>query len=164
MVNTVDELHLDAQAHAREHAIEVLLPLIRRISPETKIVPIALGGGSMEDLTRLGEAIADAIKDISPRPLIIVSTDMNHFADLETTESVDRQALDAVASLDPQKVFDTVVGQDISMCGVLPTIVAMAALRKLGTLDRCHEIGHTTSAEASGDTGRVVGYAGVLLG
>lgn len=164
LVDAVEELHFDAQAHSREHAIEVLLPMIKRISPETKIVPIALGGGSLEDLTRLGEAIAEVIKDRMPRPLIIVSTDMNHFADLETTDRVDRLALDAIETLDPQRVFDTVIGQDISMCGVLPTIVAMTALRKLGMLDRCHEVGHTTSAQASGDTGRVVGYAGVLLG
>ena len=40
----------------------------------------------------------------------------------------------------------------------------METLRWLGRLKRCESVGYTTSAEASGDTSRVVGYAGLLFG
>ncbi len=50
------------------------------------------------------------------------------------------------------------------MCGMRPAAIVMETLRQLDGLRRCEVVGYTTSAEASGDTSRVVGYAGVLLG
>jgi len=49
------------------------------------------------------------------------------------------------------------------MCGVVPAVVVMETLRRLGSLEECEIVGHTTSAERSGDRSRVVGYAGVLF-
>jgi AmmeMemoRadiSam system protein B len=40
----------------------------------------------------------------------------------------------------------------------------MEALKWLGCLKRCEAVGYATSAEASGSTDRVVGYAGLLFG
>ena len=51
----------------------------------------------------------------------------------------------------------------ISMCGVLPAVVVLSALRGLNALNRCHEVGYTTSAAVSHDTQRCVGYAGMLF-
>jgi len=39
----------------------------------------------------------------------------------------------------------------------------METLRELGGLTTCERVGYATSADANGETGRVVGYAGVLL-
>ena len=50
------------------------------------------------------------------------------------------------------------------MCGVRPAIVVMEALRQLDLLGRCVRVGYDTSAAVSGDTSRVVGYAGLLFG
>ena len=52
----------------------------------------------------------------------------------------------------------------ISMCGMLPAVIVMGALEHLDLLKRCQMVGYTTSAEASGDKNRVVGYAGMLFG
>jgi AmmeMemoRadiSam system protein B len=49
------------------------------------------------------------------------------------------------------------------MCGVLPAVIVMETLKELGGLKEFRRVGYTTSAEASGDTSRVVGYAGMLL-
>jgi len=43
-------------------------------------------------------------------------------------------------------------------------VIVMEALRQLDGLKRIESVGYATSADASGDTSRVVGYAGVLLG
>jgi AmmeMemoRadiSam system protein B len=40
----------------------------------------------------------------------------------------------------------------------------METLRQLQCLHRCESVGYATSAEASGSTDRVVGYAGLLFG
>ena len=44
-----------------------------------------------------------------------------------------------------------------------PCVIVMETLRQLGCLNCCQTVGYTTSAEASGDQSRVVGYAGLLF-
>jgi AmmeMemoRadiSam system protein B len=95
---------------------------------------------------------------------LVISSDMNHFADDAQTRRLDRLALDAVATLDPENVYETVRRNRISMCGMAPCVAAMEALRWLGCLKRCEAVGYATSADAGGGTYRVVGYAGVLFG
>jgi AmmeMemoRadiSam system protein B len=67
-------------------------------------------------------------------------------------------------SLDPARLYRTVREYQISMCGMLPAVIVMETLRQLDCPARCEMVGYATSAEASGDTSRVVGYAGMLLG
>ena len=50
------------------------------------------------------------------------------------------------------------------MCGLLPAVVVLETLRRLGRLQRCQRVAYATSADATGDTSRVVGYAGMLFG
>ncbi|MCA1686589.1 MAG: AmmeMemoRadiSam system protein B, partial [Planctomycetia bacterium] len=65
--------------------------------------------------------------------------------------------------LDPARLLATVAEHDISMCGVIPAVIVMETLRKLGGLQICERVAYATSAEVTGDPSRVVGYAGVLL-
>lgn len=160
----VEGLALDSEAHREEHAIEVELPLLAHVAPTTRVVGISVGDCSLPELLRFGVAMSVVLRDMPERPLLIVSSDMNHFADDTRTRALDRIALDAIATLDPQRVYETVRGNRISMCGMAPCVVAMETLRWLGCLKRCETVGYTTSAEASGDTARVVGYAGLLFG
>jgi MEMO1 family protein len=89
---------------------------------------------------------------------------MNHFADVATTNRLDDMALKAIATREPEYVYETVRQNRISMCGMAPCVVAMEALRWLGCLNRCEEVGRATSADAGGPDDRVVGYAGLLFG
>ena len=88
---------------------------------------------------------------------------MNHYADDHTTRRVDRMALDALESLDPARLLETVRKNRISMCGIVPAVLVMETLKRLDRLNRIESVGYATSAEASGDTSRVVGYAGALF-
>lgn len=160
----VPGLELDAVAHAQEHAIEVQLPLLARLAPETRVVGISVGDSPLPELLRFGIAMSVVLRDMSEKPLLIVSSDMNHFADDRHTRQVDRLALDAIATLDPERVYETVRANRISMCGAAPCVVAMETLRWLGCLNRCQSVGYSTSADAGGPSDRVVGYAGVLFG
>lgn len=50
------------------------------------------------------------------------------------------------------------------MCGLLPTLVVLETLRQLDRLHTYQRVSYGTSADAGGDTNRVVGYAGMLFG
>lgn len=161
---SIKGLELDAAAHRQEHAIEVQLPLIARLAPSARVVGITIGGGGLSALQRFGQELAQVLHEMPERPLLVISSDMNHYATDSQTRQLDRRALDALESLDPAQLYDTVIGEQISMCGMLPAVIVLTALRHLDALHRCEVVGYTTSAEASGDTSRVVGYAGVLFG
>jgi len=164
LANAVTGLKLDAVAHHEEHAIEVQLPFLARLAPQVRVVGITVADGSLPELLRFGAELAGVLGDMPERPLLIVSSDMNHFADDTETRRIDRLALDAIANLDPARVYETVRRNHISMCGMGPCVIVMETLRQLQCLHRCELVGYATSAEAGGSTDRVVGYAGLLFG
>jgi AmmeMemoRadiSam system radical SAM enzyme/AmmeMemoRadiSam system protein B/AmmeMemoRadiSam system protein A len=159
----VTGLTLDAEAHRQEHAIEVQLPLLARLAPHARVVGIAIGGGDLDELLRFGAQLAGVLRDMPERPLLVISSDMSHFADDAAARRLDRLALDAIETLDPATLYETVHNR-ITMCGMLPAVIVMETLRQLGCLHRCELVGYATSADTTGDPQRVVGYAGLLLG
>ncbi|HEV7222228.1 MAG TPA: AmmeMemoRadiSam system protein B, partial [Pirellulales bacterium] len=92
-----------------------------------------------------------------------ISSDMNHFASDEENRRLDELALAALETLDPERLYETVTRQHISMCGLLPAVIVLETLRQLGQLHRAERVAYATSADAGGDRRRVVGYAGMLF-
>jgi AmmeMemoRadiSam system protein B len=163
LADSVPEFRLDADAHRHEHAIEVQLAFLARLAPKTRVVGIAIHGGDFQRLARSAERLAGVLGRLDQRPLLVISSDMNHYADDDRTRRLDRMALDAIESLDPARLLETVTKNRITMCGVLPAVLVMETLRQLGSLNRCEIVGYATSADASGDRSRVVGYAAALF-
>ena len=89
---------------------------------------------------------------------------MNHFATDAENRRLDALALAALERLDPAALHETVTGNNISMCGVLPAVIVLETLRLLGRLEQAERVGYATTADVTGDTSRVVGYAGMLFG
>ena len=156
-------LQLDAAAHSQEHGIEVELPFLARLAPRSRVVGVTVGGGTLEDCIRFASGLSNVMRACESQPLLVVSSDMNHFARDEENRRLDEIAIQALETLNPTKVYETVVGQRITMCGVLPAVIVLETLRQLGRLSQSHRVAYTTSAEASGDTSRVVGYAGMVF-
>ena len=96
-------------------------------------------------------------------PLLLISSDMNHYASDAETRRLDTLALAEFDRLNEDVLFETCQANHISMCGLVPAVIVMKTLKKLGRLNQSIEVGYATSAEESGDTTRCVGYAGRLL-
>jgi AmmeMemoRadiSam system radical SAM enzyme/AmmeMemoRadiSam system protein B/AmmeMemoRadiSam system protein A len=164
LVAAIPGLALDAAAHAQEHAIEVELPLLARLSPESSVVGIVIGSGDLARCRDFAAGLARVVHSLPEPPLLVISSDMNHFASDAENRRLDEIALSAMETLDPERLYDAVKRQHISMCGVLPAVIVMETLRLLGRLNRASRVAYATSADVSGDKSRVVGYAGMLLG
>ncbi len=156
-------LELDAAAHRNEHAIEVELPFLARLASDCRVVGLAIGGGDWDHCQRFAAGLADVLRRLPEPPLLLISSDMNHFANDRETRRLDAIALEALERLDPHHLLTTVTEHNISMCGVLPAVIVMETLRLLGGLRTCERVGYATSGDVTGDTSRVVGYAGALL-
>lgn len=163
LAERIDGLELDAAAHAQEHSIEVELPLLARLSPTARVVGITIGGGTLDRCLRFGQQLAAVIAGMSSPPLLIISSDMNHFASDEENRRLDEIALQAMESLDPARLFETVFSNQISMCGVLPAVIVLETLKCLGQLCQTRRTAYSTSADTTSDKSRVVGYAGMLI-
>jgi AmmeMemoRadiSam system protein B len=152
----------DAAAHRREHAIEVLLPFLQVERPDCSFVPIALGTGQFEILEALGESIAEVGSAQQNSPLVIASSDMNHYEADDVTRVKDRKAIERILALDARGLFDTVKREQISMCGFGPAVAMLTAAGGLGAT-KSELVRYATSGDVSGDRDMVVGYAGILV-
>ena len=93
--------------------------------------------------------------------MLVISSDMNHFAAEPENRRLDHMAIDEMLNNphDPKKLYDTCTQNQISMCGMIPAVVIMRAIgcKKAELVDYCN------SADATGDKTSVVGYAGMVL-
>jgi AmmeMemoRadiSam system protein B len=155
-------LHEDTLAQSREHAIEVQLPFLQAARKDVTFVPITIGTGQFEVLSALGVVIAKVIAECGEPVLIVASSDMNHYEADDETRIKDALAIEQVLGLSPGGLFQTVRGQNISMCGVGPAVTMLTAALKLGA-SSAELVKYATSGDVSGDRKSVVGYAGIAV-
>ncbi|MBU0675985.1 MAG: AmmeMemoRadiSam system protein B [Proteobacteria bacterium] len=152
----------DHLSHRYEHSLEVQIPFLQIKQERLTIVPLVVSHLSLETCLACGKSIATAIKAFGKPVLLVASSDMTHYESREIAQEKDTLALNHLLRLDPEGLFQTVRSQRISMCGVIPTTIVIAAALALGG-KATELIRYTDSGEASGDLNRVVGYAGVII-
>jgi MEMO1 family protein len=157
---------LDAEpfAHLREHAAEVELPFLRALFAETSFVAVCLAPLSLDDCRRVASGIVRAVRAASAEDdvLIIASTDMSHYVPADVASREDALAIERVLAMDPEGLFRTVRERRITMCGYVPTTVALFAVRELEA-GHAELVAYGNSGETTGDFSSVVAYAGALF-
>lgn len=156
------QLEEDREAHRSEHAIEVQLPFLQARQPSLRFVPIAIGTSRFELLEELGDALAEVCEKQEDRPLIVASSDMNHYESDAVTRRKDQVAIDRVLALDARGLHEAVMTNDISMCGFGPAVAMITSAKRMGAT-KAELVRYATSGEVSGDWDSVVGYAGMVV-
>lgn len=151
----------DSAAHRREHSLEVQLPFLQVLRPDVRIVPVCLGDPDLALCREVGTALAGLASGGEP-PLILASSDMNHYEPQEIGRQKDDRALERIEALDPEGLFATVLSRSISMCGFLPVTALLFAARA-ASATRARIVARRDSGDETGDTNSVVGYAGVIV-
>jgi AmmeMemoRadiSam system protein B len=121
-----------------------------------------MGTGQLVILEQVGQAVAEVLRETEKQPLIIASSDMNHYEDDAATRVKDRKAIEKILALDGPGLYETVINESISMCGYGPVVAMLTAARRLGAR-RAKLVQYATSADVSGDSNVVVGYAGIII-
>jgi AmmeMemoRadiSam system protein B len=152
----------DPRAHRREHSIEVHLPFLLARRPDIEALPVCLAHLRLTDCIDLGRTLARLIGESNEPIGIVASSDMSHYLSDADARRLDRLAIDAALTLDPVALYETVHREGITMCGVVPATVALAAANELGA-SAAHLVAYATSGDVSGDTKAVVGYAGICI-
>lgn len=163
LATEIEGLELDDAAHATEHAIEVELPLLHHYAPSARVVGIVMGSGDAKRCQTFADGLAKVLQRRQDRILLLISSDMNHFATDQENRRLDELALQAMETKNPDQLWNTVRDHQISMCGVIPAVTVMRTLARMNGLKEVARAGYATSADVTHDTSRVVGYAGMLL-
>ncbi len=160
----------DREAFRSEHPIENQLPFLQIACPGARIVPIVLRDPSLENARALAEALVRALG--SRQALLVASTDLSHYHPYAEAQEIDRVALQAITSLDPQAVADSPRrcaelglggGQPLTMCSPGAVMTALFAVRQMGA-DQATVLRYATSGDVPlGDRNQVVGYGAVAF-
>ncbi|MFQ5424520.1 MAG: AmmeMemoRadiSam system protein B [Phycisphaerae bacterium] len=169
----------DPHAHDREHSIEVEVPFIQHLMPDSMIVPIMVPPN--DKAAALGTAVGSACRGYGADVLFIGSTDLTHYGPrygfipegvgaggLEWARDVnDRRMIDAIRAMRDSEVVDEARANQ-NACGAGAIAATLAACKACGAL-RATLLEHTTSFEVLRErfpepASDAVGYAGILIG
>ena len=155
-------LEEDAEAHRREHSLEVQLPFLQVLRPDVSFVPISLGEPSLGLCREIGDALARVCSEEAEPPLLLASSDMNHYESREIGRPKDDRALARIEGIDAEGLYRTVLTEEITMCGYLPATALLFAARAAGAGPGV-VVARRDSGDETGDPSSVVGYAGVVI-
>jgi AmmeMemoRadiSam system protein B len=153
---------VDEAAHTNEHSLEVQLPFLQVLQPDLHIIPITLSRLSIQDCILVGSLLAQFINESPEEIFILISNDMSHFENRQHTSAVDKSALQHILQMNPEGLYHEIIGNNISMCGVVPVTVGLHSAKILGA-SSVELIDYYDSGKVSGDTSSVVGYAGLTI-
>jgi len=152
--------------HISEHSIEVQLPFLQVLFPKAKFVPVIIHPPDYKMCIRFGEVLAKVLKN--RQALIVISSDLSHYPDYKDAAKVDRQTVEALASLDTARIASLMKALDTPhldtrACGEAGILAGITAAKALGAT-RAVIAGYANSGDLPvGDKESIVGYGAIVL-
>jgi hypothetical protein len=134
-----------------EHSTEVQMPFIKHYMRDVKVVELVYAYATSSQIA----PIIDYILSL-PDTAIVISTDLSHYYSLEEAKRLDSICLEAIRTENVQELH-----QGCEACGMIGVEAILSVAKKRGL--EAILLDYRTSADASGDTARVVGYASALF-
>lgn len=155
-----DVFSLDEFSHSREHSIEVQLPFLQYVYGDLRFVPICMLDQSIQMAMRVGEALAEVIKDPDD-VLVLATTDFTHYEPHEEAVKRDMPVIERLLELDVDGFYREMEKRNATLCGYGAVAAAVIyALRK--GYGRGRLLKYATSGDVTGDRSSVVGYASIV--
>jgi AmmeMemoRadiSam system protein B len=162
LLRHVQYFQSDSVAHQREHSLEVQVPFLQYLRPDVSISALCLGNADFPVLQQIALGIVAAIREYGEDVLIVASSDMTHYESAEVAKKKDDLALERVLAFDSKGLLEVCRSRQITMCGVIPSVVMLEAARELGAKNIA-QIAYGNSGDVTGDNRQVVGYAAVVV-
>jgi MEMO1 family protein len=145
----------------KEHSLEIELPFLQRVlKNDFKLLPIMVRGQEPEVAKKLGEALAQLLKN--KNAVIAASTDLSHFYDSKTAGILDHEMLKRFGSFNPESIFEAEKSGKGFACGHAAVASMLWAARSLGA-DKVQTLKYATSGDVTGDQTSVVGYGAAVV-
>lgn len=137
------------RAHQREHAIEVLLPMLRFWLPKITVVPIVVGDSAPATVAALLARVW-----LQPSTAVIFSTDLSHFLPYEQARQRDANTCHQLRRLE-----GLLTGEQACGCRSLNGLLQLSKTLPM----RCEPLEYCNSGDTAGGKDRVVGYASFAI-
>lgn len=135
--------------HAMEHALEVQLPFLQTVLGEFKLVPLAVGDASAEEVAEVLEQLWGGEDTV-----ILVSTDLSHYHSYNEARRIDRATVENILGLTGPLDHE-------QACGATPLNGLLRVALRQGL--KPHLLDLRNSGDTAGDKDRVVGYAAIAF-
>ncbi|MCZ7356029.1 MAG: MEMO1 family protein [Candidatus Methanoperedens sp.] len=155
-------IDIDETAHRHEHSIEVQLPFLQYRFSDFKIVPICMGMQDEETALDVGMELAEAIRNVAGKVVIIASSDFTHYRPDKIARENDRYFIESILNLDIPGFYGRLFERNATVCGYGPIAAMLAATKNLGA-KKATLLKYSTSGDTTGDASAVVGYAGIIV-
>lgn len=142
-------VHEDDGAHEQEHSLEVQLPFLQEVLGDFTLTPLVVGHA---DVHQVAEALEKLWGD--EQTLLVISSDLSHYHSYQAACNIDREACDAIESLNVQALDRDMACGCIAIQGLLEVASRKGMALKL--------VDYRNSGDTAGDKTRVVGYAACL--
>jgi AmmeMemoRadiSam system protein B len=152
--------HVPKRAGRGEHAIEVELPFLQRVTRDVNIVPITMGSQSWEVCEALGGALRRIID--WKHDVVIVSTDLSHFHDDTRARELDGVFCESIMTGDAGLLFGRLARGECEACGGGPMVAALLACDGLGART-CAVLASGNSGSVNQGHSSVVGYTTAVI-
>jgi hypothetical protein len=138
------QVSVNPQTHAMEHSLEVHLPFLQTLLPDFKLLPLAVGMASSDEVAEVLETLWGGSET-----LIVISSDLSHYLPYDNAKQVDGATADAILHLQSPLSHE-------QACGGTPINGLILAARRHGLTP--HLLDLRNSGDTAGDKNRVVGY------
>ena len=144
-IRGMQQVSVNAAAHAPEHSLEVELPFLQEALDEFSILPLLVG-------TDVPGEVAQVLDRVwgGPETRIIVSSDLSHYLAYDLARQTDRQTAAQIQALEAEVSHRRACGAD-AVNGFL------VSARRHGLESELLDL--RNSGDTAGDRSRVVGYA-----
>lgn len=151
----------DTAAHMMEHSIEVQVPFLQYLyGSDVNIIPICMKDQSPEACERIGSVLPKVLAEYDY--CLIASSDLSHYESASKAIEKDQLVIQKLKRMDPDGLLDTVMDNQISMCGPGPVSSAIRVSKKLG-MKNVEILKYATSGDVTGDKNAVVSYLSAII-
>jgi len=151
-VETIEEEGIPSvpEAHMKEHSLEVQLPFLQVIAPDSEIIPILCGSISPDHLAEILNKYF-----LNPDCFFIISSDLSHYLPYEEAVLRDQNSLKMIEFMDLSKE------DSIDACGNIGIRTLMRLAKNNGY--KIKLLDYRNSGDTAGDKSAVVGYGALAV-
>jgi len=161
LVKFANNGHLSRRFDRTEQSLEIQLPFLQTVLPNTPIVPIVIGTQDWKVLESLGHRLGELLaqKNI----LIIASSDFSHYHSYADCQKIDQQAISSLKQLNAINFYSGLISETFEACGGGPITALLIAAQKM-TNSQIEILNVANSGDVPfGDKSQVVGYVAASL-
>jgi len=155
-------------AHAREHSVQIEVPLLQFCNSDFKLVPIVAGSCSLETIKKAAAILKSMVDE---QTLIVASSDFVHYGAgygyVPFTENIGEQirkldidAFKLIEALDAPGFLEYRKKTGATICGYIPIAVLLSTLDKS---TKTELIEYATSGQMGGDYSQSVSYLSIAF-